>query len=335
MTPLVEATCTPSVLLDRGTHRRNGLLAAHAIRCRTVESVEIRSNAERFSGFADLYDRVRPTPPDVLAQILCTYAGTDRPAVVDIGSGTGLSSRWAARWATSVVGVEPSQDMRRKAEALTHTDTVRYVEGWAHDTGLADSSADIVIASQALHWMEPTSTLAEVARLLRPDGVFAAIDCDFPPSVGSARAEAAWTACRARVHAYEARLAQGLSGADLQEPLVGDVPPLPPEFTRDAPSGRARSVGVTSWSKDEHLARLIASGHFRWCREIESHHVDEGDAERFVAVLLSQGDFQTLKKHGVDEDLVGVAELRNEVRTALGDATHRFWWSYRTRIGVR
>ena len=94
-------------------------------------------------------------------------------------------------------------------------------------------------------------------------------------------------------------------------------------------------MGVTSWSKDEHLARFIGSGHFSWCREIESLRVDEGDAERFVAVLLSQGDFQTLKKHGVDEATAGVPEFEAEVRAALGAGTRPFWWSYRTRIGVK
>ncbi len=295
---------------------------------------EVQSNAERFSGFADLYDRVRPTPPDVIAEILCAYARTSRPTVVDLGSGTGLSSRWAARWAGSVIGVEPSDDMRHKAEEQTDAANVSYVAGWSHESGLDESRADIVLASQALHWMEPTSTLDEVARLLRPGGVFAAIDCDFPPSVGNARAELAWSQCRARVHTYEGRLTAGLRGDELQEPLQGEVPSLPPEFARDAPAGRQRSVGVTSWSKDEHLARFVASGHFLWCCEVEALQIDQGDAERFVAVLLSQGDFQTLKKHGVDEAAVGVDELEREVRAALGERSRPFWWSYRTRVGV-
>src|SRR4029077_538929 len=107
VTPLVEETRTPQVLPDGGRIGEMGR--------RTVRQMEVRSNAERFSGFADLYDRVRPTPPDVLAEILCAYAGADRPEVVDLGSGTGLSSRWAAPWSASVIGVEPSEDMRRKA----------------------------------------------------------------------------------------------------------------------------------------------------------------------------------------------------------------------------
>ena len=54
------------------------------------------ANAERFTGFADLYDTVRPTPPLALAEVLRSYAGgAPVRQVVDLGSGTGLSTRWA------------------------------------------------------------------------------------------------------------------------------------------------------------------------------------------------------------------------------------------------
>src|SRR5262245_5606647 len=147
-----------------------------------------------------------------VARILCTYAGTaGRPRVVDLGSGTGLSTRWCAAWADSVIGVEPSDDMRERAEAAGDARVeddrgrVRYVRGWSHDTGLPEGEADLVVAVQALHWMDPAPTFAEVARLLRPGGVFAALDCDWPPSVGSVAAEDAWQRCRGTVGVYEGR----------------------------------------------------------------------------------------------------------------------------------
>src|SRR5262245_42615590 len=71
----------------------------------------------RFSGFADLYDSYRPSAPSRLGPILAAYAGAARPVVVDLGSGTGLSTRWAAAWAGRVVGVEPNSDMRAVAVA--------------------------------------------------------------------------------------------------------------------------------------------------------------------------------------------------------------------------
>jgi SAM-dependent methyltransferase len=296
--------------------------------------MDLAPNAERFSGFADLYDRVRPTPPPVLADIVCTYAGVERPEVVDLGSGSGLSTRWIASWARAVIGVEPSADMRAVAAAHNDAPSVSFVDGWSHDTGLPDGCADVVIVSQALHWMEPGSTFAEVGRLLRPAGVFAAMDCDWPPSVGSARAEAAWQACRARVRAYDERLAAGARGDSLTAPLPPHISPLPPGFARDAPRGRTMSAGVRAWSKDEHLGRMVDSGVFSWCREVVVSHTESGDADRFVALLLSQGDYQTLRKHGVDDAAVGVDEFAREVIAALGGGERPFWWSYRMRLGV-
>ena len=75
-------------------------------------------NLTRFSGFADLYDANRPSAPARLGPLLARYAGVDRPVVVDLGCGTGLSSRWAAGWADRVIGIEPNDDMR--AVAIAH-----------------------------------------------------------------------------------------------------------------------------------------------------------------------------------------------------------------------
>ena len=126
--------------------------------------------------------------------------------VVDLGCGTGLSSRWAAGWADRVIGIEPNDDMRAVAIARGTPD-VEYRAGVSHATGLADDSADVVVAVQAMHWMEPTSTHAEVARILRPGGVFAIVDADWPPVSGVVGAEVAWVDVHQRIRVLEARLA--------------------------------------------------------------------------------------------------------------------------------
>src|SRR5262245_59899702 len=106
---------------------------------------DLTPNADRFSGFASLYDEVRPTPPADLASALCSYAG-GRPALaVDIGSGTGLSTRWCAGWADAVIGVEPSDDMRAVAETAEGRPSVSYRAGWSHATGLPGGCADVVV----------------------------------------------------------------------------------------------------------------------------------------------------------------------------------------------
>ena len=39
-----------------------------------TDPIDLSPNARRFTAFADLYDRVRPSPPAVLAALLCRYA---------------------------------------------------------------------------------------------------------------------------------------------------------------------------------------------------------------------------------------------------------------------
>lgn len=210
-------------------------------------------------GFAEGYERNRPRPPTALLDVLCRLARVERPSlVVDLGAGTGLSARaWAER-ADDVVGVEPNPTMLRQAGAATQAANVRYVEAFAHATGLEEGRADLVTCSQSLHWMEPEPVLAEAARLLRPGGVFAAYDYDWPPVVDP-EVDAAFMALRA---ALKAR----------------------------------RPMGAATWPKAGHLERIEASGRFRFTRELVLHSLEEGDAERIVGFALSLGPIRTLEE---------------------------------------
>lgn len=260
-------------------------------------------NLNRFSGFADLYDAQRPQPPAELGTLLARYSGmtgADRPSVVDLGSGTGLSSRWAAGWAASVIGVEPNDDMRAHAVGQPVAG-VRYQAGTSDNTGLPSASADVVLAVQAMHWMDPVATHTEVARLLRPGGVFAVIDADWPPVVGVAAAERAWVDAETRI---EAR---------------ADV-----------------TSGVQKWAKSEHLARMVDSGQYDFVRELVFHEESVGGAERFTALLRSQGGYQDLHKRGVMDTDLGVDTFERTVRAAFAAnraAQIGFNWRVRLAIG--
>lgn len=83
---------------------------------RPVDGDSLQAGADRFRGFADLYDEVRPVPPPELASLLVDYCGRRPRLTVDLGCGTGLSTQWAAPWGDRVVGIEPSDDMRSIAE---------------------------------------------------------------------------------------------------------------------------------------------------------------------------------------------------------------------------
>jgi SAM-dependent methyltransferase len=266
---------------------------------RWSEELLSSSGYER-SGFAAGFDSNRPAPPPVLLDILCLEARVDRPRlVVDLGSGTGLSTRpWADR-AEQVIGVEASPEMRAQAEAATSAENVRFVQAYAQATRLPDGEADLVTCSQALHWMEPEPTFAEAARLLRPGGVFAAYDYDWPPVVNW-EIEAAFEELMRRVRAGR------------------------------APDGRGMR-----YSKEGHLERIRSSGHFRYAREIVFHSRDRADATRIVGMALSLGPLAVLLNDGLSEEELGLTALRDAANRALGDREAEIFVGYRIRIGVR
>src|ERR1700752_3353561 len=108
----------------------------------------MKPSVERFTGFADVYDQVRPSPPQAIADLLLQLAKVERAKrVVDLGCGSGLSMMiWAGR-THSVIGVEPSEDMRREAErrcsSLFPPDAVEWTSAEADATPIAPSSVDI------------------------------------------------------------------------------------------------------------------------------------------------------------------------------------------------
>ena len=250
-------------------------------------------------GFAEQYDRARPAPPPALLDLLCRLAIVERPRlVVDLGCGTGLSTRvWAER-ADAVVGIEPNHEMLARAVVATEAPNVEYIESYANATGLDDGVADVVTCSQSLHWMDPGETFEEAARILRPGGVFTAYDYDLPPIVHP-EVDAAF---------------------DVYMRRRGEI-----RRARDVRMGAERLPK----GKEGHLERMRASGRFRACRELLVHAVDRADAERVVGLALSIGP--SLE----DETAEALAELRTVCERVLGATPTTWHVGYRVRAGLK
>ena len=251
------------------------------------------------------YDAVRPRPPADLLSLITQWAGLDRPDVVDLGAGTGLSAVVWAGSARQVIAVEPSADMRRLAtgriaEAAAGSATrFTVLAATAEDTGLPDGCADVVTASQAMHWFDADRALPEIARLLRPGGVLAAYDCDWPPWTDWETA-AAWERVADRVEAEQ----------------------------------RRRGIPEAHQGKD-HLGRLQRSGLFRHCAEIAVHGRDQGGPDRLVGLAFSAiGNAAGFLADGATEDQLGLTELREVAARRLSEPV-TWWWTYRVRLAVR
>ncbi len=263
----------------------------------------MQNSNEIWTGKARRYDQVRPTPPPALLHMLTQLITMPRPAlVVDLGSGTGLSTAiWGER-AERVIGIEPNADMRqeaiRKVENHPYTAHIEYREGVAQQTGLPDECADIVTAAQSFHWMEPTSTLTEIARILRPGGLFAAYDYDAPPAI----------------HWELDQIAQEMTLRFVR--LVQE-------------RGLAHTLKI--WPKNKSLDPLRENGHFRFTREVFLHTIEQGDAARFLAMMQSSGFSDQFQ---FTDQETGFDRLTQAALQHIGSEPIPWYFSYRVRIGI-
>ncbi len=125
--------------------------------------------ARAFDATAAAYERGRPDYPqaavDALAGALGIGAGT---TVVDLGAGTGKLTRLLVPTGARVIAVEPLAGMR--AELETAVPSAEVLDGTADAMALPKGSADAVVAAQAFHWFAGEEALAEIHRVLRPEG---------------------------------------------------------------------------------------------------------------------------------------------------------------------
>src|SRR5262249_13864336 len=104
-------------------------------------------------------------------------------ALVDIGCGPGVATRYAARLGASVTGVDPASVMLRVARLVPGSSSVRFLEGSAEALPVADDAMSVAWALATVHhWHEIDRALDEIARALRPGGRFVAIEHHTTPN---------------------------------------------------------------------------------------------------------------------------------------------------------
>ena len=91
---------------------------------------------------------------------------------------------------------------------------------------------------------------------------------------------------------------------------------------------------VRKWRYDEHSQHMNDSGLFRYVKEMWLHSTEQGNAERFVGLMLSQGLIQTLLKNGVTEAEIGLPAYRQAIQRLLGSKLQTWYFSFRVLIGI-
>jgi SAM-dependent methyltransferase len=127
-----------------------------------------------FETASDVYERARPDYPDhalaALAELGRIGKGT---RVLDLAAGTGKLTRRLDALGATCVAVEPSASMRRVFTGVVPG--VPVMGGTAEALPIGDGTVEAVVVAQAFHWFDAPVALAEMARVLRPDGTLSLI----------------------------------------------------------------------------------------------------------------------------------------------------------------
>lgn len=123
-------------------------------------------------GFGDVaarYAALRPSYPQALFDFIEARLDGPRRFAVDLGAGPAKASVDLAERFERVAAVEP--DARMLGVAPSHPRIDR-VNAAAEEADFAKGAVDCVISATAFHWMDQNIVCANVARWLRPRGVF-------------------------------------------------------------------------------------------------------------------------------------------------------------------
>jgi len=255
-------------------------------------------------GFADIYNCARPSCPEKAVEYILNYMQKTPSLVIDLGCGTGLSSLIWKDIAKSVIGVEPSADMRKKAEENSAgIKNISYISAFAHETGLESQIADVITCSQSFHWMPPEPTLKEVDRLLKDNGIFAVYDCDWPP------------VCHWEAEAEYGKLLHQVNEMEEAHPELKE------KYSR--------------WDKSRHLYKIKNSGYFRYVREIVFSNTETFSASRFLSIALSQGGLQSAANAYPSEMSAALSDFCRRLNEILGEKEFNADFCYRMRIAVK
>jgi ubiquinone/menaquinone biosynthesis C-methylase UbiE len=124
--------------------------------------------------FAAFYDRLAGLlEPKGLSELRKDVVGDARGRVVEIGAGTGLNFSQYGEGVSEVIATEPDPHMLKRArpKAAGGRVPIRVEQAPAERLPVEDASVDTVVSTYVLCTVpDPSVALAEIRRILKPDG---------------------------------------------------------------------------------------------------------------------------------------------------------------------
>lgn len=125
--------------------------------------------AKGFQSASGAYERGRPEyPKDAVDKLVKVLGIGPESTLVDLAAGTGKFTRLLLPTGAKIVAVEPVEAMRRTFSSILPK--IEILSGTAESIPLPNCSAEAIVVAQAFHWFNGPAALAEIHRVLKPNG---------------------------------------------------------------------------------------------------------------------------------------------------------------------
>lgn len=124
---------------------------------------------DNYGTLSKKYAEARREYPSEVLDYLWTFIKPSYPKILDIGCGTGISSRQLAEIGADVTAVD--RDKFMVEQAVKENIDIKYYVAEAEHLPFADDTFDVVTAFSSFHWTKHEEALGEIKRVLKNDGV--------------------------------------------------------------------------------------------------------------------------------------------------------------------
>ncbi|XP_053131323.1 putative methyltransferase DDB_G0268948 isoform X2 [Hemicordylus capensis] len=122
---------------------------------------------------AAFYQKYRFSPQENVQASVFSYLekkGASFQLAVDVGCGSGQSTKMLAKRFEEVVGMDISEAQIEEAKQASHPSNISYLVCPAEEPPFEDNSVDLITAFAAAHWFNTPIFMREVDRVLKPSG---------------------------------------------------------------------------------------------------------------------------------------------------------------------
>lgn len=138
------------------------------------------NNTEKVTLFGEAsaeYKRFRPEYPSSLFKIILKNVKKPYLKALDIGAGTGLSTKILSDIFETVVAIEPDKKMTARAG---FGENVQVINDCTENVDFDNDPFDLITAGNSFYWIDAETVLEKMHGWLKPDGVIAAYRYNMP-----------------------------------------------------------------------------------------------------------------------------------------------------------